>query len=623
MFRYVALAWNADDPDASHTAMALQDRLHSTEGAWSCGLMRKGLTIYYTGASEHHPEILPLPDNAGVILGTLYPSQPQSSPDRLSRPPSLDANCLARIQSSDGRSLITEFWGSYVLIQADAEKSCVRILRGPMSDLPCFYTLYRGVHLFFAFLEDCLGLDVGPFFPNLSYLRAIVVFCNPRTHETGLDEVYSVDVGECVTLRSEHLIREWYWHPGRITSSNTIHSVSEAVSELRSATRLCVHSMAARHDAITLLLSGGNDSSIVAMCLKSATTKPNVACLNYTFASAIGDERRFARVAATQCGFELTEKPRDNSMDLRVLRSVARTPCPHIYFSGYHTYRDLVGFAKASGTTAIFSGSMGDCVFGRGENLMAPAEYVQRHGIGLQLFRIAYDVGVRERLSMWRVLRSSLQDGLLKRPRGPWSHYLHEKSRHSLNSYLHDRMLTPEAISQFECELPRFIHPWLQQAEELPIGKLGMIAILTMEMPCDNPFVSPDDLPVVRPLTGQPLVECSLRMESFLNVVDGWDRAIARLAFADELPKAILRRNSKGSPSQTNRHVIDGNAAFIREFLLDGILVKERLLDPKQIEAALPVTPTKAPASTLGLMEHLYTEAWARRFVHNEKRHVA
>lgn len=623
MLRYMALAWNADDPDACHTAMALQNSLCSNDTVWSCGIMRKGLSIHYTGASERCPDIIPLPDNAGMILGTLYPSQPQSSPDLLSRPPSLDAVCLARIRSSAGRSMIQEFWGSYVLIQTDSPEPCIRILRGPMSDLPCFYTHYRGVYLFFAFLQDCLDLGVGPFSLNTSYVRAIVVFGDPRTHETGLNEVFSIDVGECVMLRPDRLIREWYWHPGHIASSNTIHSVAEAVGELRAATQWCVHASAARHDSIVLLLSGGNDSSIVAACLKDAPTKPLVTCLTHRFSGAIGDETRFARAAAGQCNFDLVEMSQRSDVDLEVMRSVARLPRPRVYYSGYHAYRDIVQSAESYRATAILSGSMGDCVFGRLTPLMAPAEYIQRHGIRPKLLRIAYDIGVRERLSIWRVLRSAIQIGLLNRPHGQWSLYQHEKTRSSFRSYMHDRMLTQDAISQFERDLPRFVHTWLQQAEDLPIGKLAMIAILTKEMGCDIPFVNPTDPPIVRPLAAQPLVECSLRIESFLNFVGGWDRAIARLAFADNLPKEILRRNSKGSPLRTMRQVIDGNALFIREFLLDGILVNERILDRKLIDAALPATPTKAPASALRLMEHLYTEAWLRHWVSDESRLAA
>jgi len=184
-------------------------------------------------------------------------------------------------------------------------------------------------------------------------------------------------------------------------------------------------------------------------------------------------------------------------------------------------------------------------------------------------------------------------------------------------------MLTQEATRQYELELSRFVHPWLQQVEHLPIGKLAPIAILTQEMPYEMPFVRRTDPPITRPLVGQPVVECSLRIESFLNVTDGWDRAIARLAFADVLPQEIVRRNTKGSPSETIREVIDKNAALIREMLLDGILVKERLLDPKQIEAALPIVPSKEVANKTALMQHLYTEAWLRHWTTNGQQREA
>ncbi|MFT3791518.1 MAG: asparagine synthase-related protein [Rudaea sp.] len=282
-----------------------------------------------------------------------------------------------------------------------------------------------------------------------------------------------------------------------------------------------------------------------------------------------------------------------------------------------NSFRSVINLAQQRGATAIFSGSMGDAVFGRAEPLLAAAEYVRRHGIRPGLFRVAYDVALRQRLSVWRVLGFALYAGLLRPPRGPWSHYMYEKSRSSHDSYLHGRMLTPEAVSQFERELQRFVHPWLQRAEQLSIGNLMLISILTLEMPYELPFICRTDPPIVRPLTGQPLVECSLRVESFLNVAGGWDRAVARLAFANDLPADVIRRNTKGGPSRTIREVIDKNVLLIREMLLDGILVKEKLLDPKQIEAALPTVPTKEPSRTGALMHHLYIEAWLQHWTAN------
>jgi hypothetical protein len=60
--------------------------------------------------------------------------------------------------------------------------------------------------------------------------------------------------------------------------------------------------------------------------------------------------------------------------------------------------------------------------------------------------------------------------------------------------------------------------------------------------------------------------------------------------------------------------VLDANLGFVREYLLDGVLVKRGLLDRKNLERYL--TRDSSPADyqyTEILQEHLCVEAWVRR----------
>jgi asparagine synthase (glutamine-hydrolysing) len=94
----------------------------------------------------------------------------------------------------------------------------------------------------------------------------------------------------------------------------------------------------------------------------------------------------------------------------------------------------------------------------------------------------------------------------------------------------------------------------------------------------------------------------------------GWDRAIARRAFYDELPREVANRKEKGGMDQHLRTVIDRNITFIRELLLDGALVQEGVIDRKMLVTALSgkVSQTK---STVGEITDLVcTEAWLRRW---------
>jgi asparagine synthase (glutamine-hydrolysing) len=86
------------------------------------------------------------------------------------------------------------------------------------------------------------------------------------------------------------------------------------------------------------------------------------------------------------------------------------------------------------------------------------------------------------------------------------------------------------------------------------------------------------------PLISQPIIEVCLRTPTYTLIDGGWDRSTARRAFADLLPREIVRRRAKGGADHLAREILDANASFIRERLLGGTLSREKLIDRRQLE---------------------------------------
>jgi asparagine synthase (glutamine-hydrolysing) len=110
-------------------------------------------------------------------------------------------------------------------------------------------------------------------------------------------------------------------------------------------------------------------------------------------------------------------------------------------------------------------------------------------------------------------------------------------------------------------------------------------------------------------------MELCLRIPIDLWISGGRDRSIARRAFANDLPAAIVWRTAKGSIDRHGRKLFDANQPFLRELLLDGALVQRGLLDRARLAAAL--TPGRAQQSyeyNELLRQHLCTEVWLRRW---------
>jgi asparagine synthase (glutamine-hydrolysing) len=116
-------------------------------------------------------------------------------------------------------------------------------------------------------------------------------------------------------------------------------------------------------------------------------------------------------------------------------------------------------------------------------------------------------------------------------------------------------------------------------------------------------------------LFSQPLIELCLRIPSYVWISGGRDRSLARDAFARDLPAVIVRRTQKGAIDRHNRKLMDRNEAFLREMLLDGLLVKEGLLDRSRLERLLSRASVALDFEyNEVLRHHLCTEIWLRRW---------
>jgi asparagine synthase (glutamine-hydrolysing) len=92
---------------------------------------------------------------------------------------------------------------------------------------------------------------------------------------------------------------------------------------------------------------------------------------------------------------------------------------------------------------------------------------------------------------------------------------------------------------------------------------------------------------VLHPLFSQPVVEACLAIPSWEWRAGGIDRAVARQAFAADLPEEILRRRTKGGPDGFCAEIIRHHHARIRARLLDGALARQGILDRVAVEKAL------------------------------------
>ncbi|CAM5779323.1 asparagine synthase-related protein [Rhizobacter fulvus] len=595
MFRYVGLAWDDSRPATSIRAWQLALALEIRSG-WNAALVRSGLQVYTTGTRPGINGGYALPGERGVVLGKLFRRRD------LRTPTTTDVTLTRaegeQIVQSNGRALVRDFWGRYVaFLETQDGSTCV--LRDPSGTLPCFRVLHEGVSIVFSWLEDVLEMlpDVDAPRPNWDAVAAFIQLGALGGRETALDGLSQILAGEALDLRSD--ASTFYWSAVDIARSPTAYTFAEAEPLLRETVRACTRSWAACYQAILFRLSGGVDSSILLSCLAPGATAADVLCVNYHSAGSNSDEREYARLAAGRVVRDLIERERNRDFRIERVSGAARMPAPINYIGWMNATTDA-RLASAHAAAALFTGAGGDPLFFEFRRWWPAADYLQLRGADRGFPAAALDAARLGGVSIWRTLALAAAERV-------WPRVATHESSGQTTVFFGDEIL------KMPLRRERFVHPHLLDPRT-PVGKYMQTASLMHPLGHYDPFEQTAAPELVHPLLSQPLVELCLGLPTYLLTQGGRGRALARRAFASELPARIAARRSKGGMEEHLKDVLASNLEFARGVLMDGELVRRGLLDRAAIETVLSGKPTSLPGSPGHIHAFLGVELWLARW---------
>ena len=612
MYRYLALIWNAKDLSSKSAAQRIASEFLHRSVDWSCAFNAEGFTVFHSTSNTCASQTRVLPNAAGAVVGRIFNRNCDAPGAALTVP--FDEVETSKIIGSEGSRLFSHYWGRYVAFIRNAATAQAWVLRDPMGAFPCFLLRWLGVSIVFSDLEDCLAVVPTRMSVNWRYIAGLVSSSGSmHTRETALEEVEEILPGECVCFSEDSIHRSNQWNPIAIAELNPIERVDDAVEALRSTTRTSVHAWAACYQGIVHNLSGGLDSSIVLSCLASAPTRPVITCLNYFSTGAGEDERKYARLTASHAGIELIEHQLDHR-DIRlegildIRRSVRPWQCLYELERGPFESDMVSRYGVDNAPNGLFSGGGGDGVFYQAGAEFAVSDYLLHHGWTSNFLKLAMDAARLSRKSIWSLLRESLRT-------------LAFGTRHDFVervAKVPNTVISREVMEAAAADRTRFRPPWLTRAalRHAPPGVLWHALMMSGAPSYYSSFQHGPGTEHTMPLLSQPLVELCLRIPSYVLMSGGWDRAVARRAFSGDLPKEIVERRAKGNINQHTRRIMDHNLEFLRNLLLDGVLVREGLLNRDNLDRCL--TPEQSISDhqyTAILHHHLCTEAWLRRWV--------
>ena len=598
MYRYLALSWNTEDLGQMAEVQRLTRLLHSRSPDLKEVLDVPGLRVFHAVQPYGAFRAYLLKGDQGVVLGKLFRN---SAAETQSAPAVDDFHDVEseRLIESGGRRLIDCYWGCYVAFLRTADGRVRYVLRDPTGGLQCHLIRSAGVDVVLSDIRDCVGLNLPPFSINWEHVVAFLERVRLVTRTTGFKEVTQLYAGECLAIEYQDaaisVSRSFYWHPVSIFEARRFEDLEEARRTLRTAIRECVGAWTSSYDSIVHELSGGLDSSIVAACMVDANTDTDVLCFNYYTEINEGDERSYARAIAQSTGFEFLEnEARVSDTKLEALLDRTRVSTPAMLGAASSTELLMQSILRERHAGAVFSGRGGDHLFQESRTRLIAADYARSHGIRTHLFRVVKDVSRLTGKSIWSVWASVVRHGLLGQVSDVYS-------RLGLRSLLSD--------DAREIALPgAYVHPWVTDAQKLPSGKtLQIFNVVDCQAffgrPCQN-------AERVHPLISQPIIERCLQIPTYILSHGGKSRRLVREAFEKDVPAKIIQRQLKGGTTSHFTRMVTEHSGYLREVLLDGVLVGEGVLDRHKLETALSERELIRTGRLLPIMCALGVETW-------------
>jgi len=539
--------------------------------------VKPGLHVDYAGPAVHIGD-------RGIVIGHLFRRGLPSE-----RVLELTQTELTRIFQSDGASLLSEFWGGYVAF-LPISGGKVRIIRDPSGTIPAYWRdTSEGIIV-------ASELGRAPFTSNEDLridAEALTVhlwtphFAGRRTCIDGVSEILP---GEALDLNGHGPLTVTLWSPwDHVPASRRGITADPAL--LYDTIVDVVTTWGNCFQSVLLGLSGGLDSSIVAAALASA----NCHVSGFTMYSPDddSDERAYARMAADACGISITSVDYDRErLDITrpIATHVARPFLAH-YAQAIANVRERA--ARECRIDAYFSGNGGDNVFCMMRSVTPIVDRLATRASPRGVLRTIDDIAVltgADWLSIARrVLRRITNKTRYPPPKGDGS------------------LLIADRLAQAIEDVPR--HPWYEVPHNASPASAAHVAMVRRALGNDGLHSRTTHPPSISPLLSQPVMELCLGLPSWLWIEGGADRAVARHAFRDALPPALLDRRSKGGPG-----------AFVhRTYLRHETEVLDRLRDGPLSDLGILGLPPKPRIVTDGITAQrmltlVAADAWMRHW---------
>ncbi len=283
-------------------------------------------------------------------------------------------------------------------------------------------------------------------------------------------------------------------------------------------------------------------------------------------------------------------------MDFRIVLERPQSIEPTLYGLDPVLEQAVPTISRDLSIDTIFTGQGGDATFFHFPTPLIAGDHVRAGGSPREVARTALDASRRAHCSLWRVGAHALRTAIFG------TTHRAAVSDLSLLARSLVRSRRPSVLA----------HPWLREAGSLPPAKLIQLATLTNGQIFNGPTQRKIAARLVHPLLAQPVLEAALAIPSHWLASGRGNRAMARRIFADWVPASILHRHGKGEAQTYYGRGVVQNLPYLRDLLLQGVLVEAGFLDHRKLQTTLSDESLLWQDRARLLIKYASFESWAR-----------
>lgn len=609
MYRYVALFKRNSSSTADHEWNTLFAEIEQKFPGSHEVLRSDELIVLQWPDANSQMQCHILTEGRGVILGHLFTPKPDGSDCApANRAPKTLSHIETRnIIDNNGEWLQERYWGSYVAILHNKEQKSASIYRSPFGVLSSYHYFTDNISLVFSdyeLLTELASLKLSPDWTHTSMLAKHAYSFSERTPLNNLDLLQH---SRMMTVDSRTVNYRYFWEPWKFSSNVFLDGYhpfarSKIASTIRNLVFSCLSTWASVCDRASLLLSGGLDSSLVAGVMSKLQNRPHLIGITYFGTGPMDDERHYAALTAKRNNITRIDIERDTGEpDLSIFNNCRKMPWPTDLVSDWKVLLKEEQISRDYGLTAKFTGDGGDVLFGLIKDNFAARDFSYDHSISLKYFRVAMHSALVSDTSFWKSLAEMIKAKLMKNSDlRPWENESDE-SNWALNKDIIE-LIRPIAYSA----------PWHSSNILLSPGKRGQLDTVMSRNDYVNPFPCRMSGELISPFFSQPLAEFILRVPIYVLQFDGRERGLVRSVFADCLADEIRLRQFKSHGTTLAVNMVKKNIDFFLDFLLDGILCANKIIDYRAIEMIRNEPSSATIAQYARILQMAGTESWAR-----------